>query len=101
MQEEPMVALLRRLLSRRIGPGVYPFWHSKSYWRAVYRVALESSARPLFRRVIPYWLLLYVCRRGPADGGVAVAHPEDGVAGSDSLFPDHLEHLCVGLCDPL
>jgi hypothetical protein len=41
MQEEPMVALLRRLLPRRIGPGVYPLGHSKSYRRAVHRVTLD------------------------------------------------------------
>ena len=44
---------------------------------------------------------LQVYRREPADGSAAVADSKDDVAGSDPLFPDHLQHLCVGLCDPL
>lgn len=89
-----MVALLHRLLSRRTGPRFYPFRHSKSYWRAVYRVALESSAGSLFRRGYLSSFYYTFIGVGQLTAALLLLIPRTALLGAILYFPIIL-NICV------
>jgi len=84
-------------LPGRTGLGVYPFWHCK-VWRAVYRLTPESPLGHYFD-ALTLTLLLHVIGVSQLTVALLVAHSKDGLAWSDSLFADYLQHLRSDLCD--